>query len=150
MFFVLPCETGGVSVAFLRLAQFETAYPLVLAIVLPLGDAHVHVGVAGVDALAVNEKTYDAEAGFAAFLGRGEQEGLLDLRVLHVEKYEIFHVLDDHSPAVVSEGEIDGTAGKGDFFAGGFEDLIGRHHDAAIGLEADFQLVVIIGGVQRQ
>ena len=150
MLVVLPCEAGGVSVALLRLAQFEAVDPLVLAVVLPLGDAHVHLGIAGVDALAVDEQADDAEAGSSCRPSpRTAGSVCLIFASLHVEENEVFHVLDDHRLAVVGEGEIDGPAGKGDLFAGGLEDLIGRHDDAAIGLDADFQLVVIIAGGQR-
>ena len=74
---------------------------------------------------------------------------LLDLACRRIEENQVFLVFDDERAAVVGQGEIDGPAGECHLLAGWFEDLIGRHDDTAVGLDADLELIEVIGPEPR-
>ena len=51
---------------------------------------------------------------------------------------------------VLDQQQIDRPAGERDLRPGGLENLVRRHDDAAVGLEADLELVPLVGGTLRR
>ena len=51
---------------------------------------------------------------------------------------------------VLDQQQVDRPAGERHLRAGGLEDLVRRHDDAAVGLQADLELVALIGRVERE
>jgi hypothetical protein len=109
---------------------------------LPSSDTDVFAGIADIDVAVADHQTDRTETG-------RRFQGLLDLGRRHVEENQVAPVLDDERTALVEQGEIDGAAGEGDLLAGRFEDLVGRHDDAAVGLDADLELVALVGSERR-
>ena len=91
-------------------------------------DAHLVLGVADVDGLALHDQANNAEA-----TRHGKR--LLDRAGRQLDELECGEVFHDQGAAVLDQRKIDRPAGKGDLLTRWLEDLVGRHNDPAIRLD---------------
>ena len=132
--------------------------------VLAFRDTDVVLGVAGVDPPALDDQANNAEPGAvrrmrlavggqrllhdlgdAFALRLAQLQGLLDCRGGHVDEDEVAHVLDDERPAFVGKRQVHRPAGERDLRAGRVKDLVGRDDDPPVRLDADLELVALVG-----
>ena len=116
----------------------------VLAVGLAPGDADLAVGVAGINSALVDKQADNAEPGLW-FANAQQGQRLPDLAGRQVDELQGAVPFDHEHPALLGQGQIDRAAGEGDLAAGRLQNLVGGHHEAAIGLRTDLALVRIIG-----
>ena len=88
--------------------------------------------------LTACEQADDAET------GRRSQR-LLDITGCRVDEDEVLQVLDDKSPPVVGQGEVDRPARKEYLLSCRQQDLVRRDDDSTIGLAADPKAFLLVG-----
>src|SRR5581483_3765024 len=103
--------------------QDERPRPGPVAIRLPLGDAHLALGITGVNAIAIDDQADDAETG-PGITSRRKCERLRHLAGICVDEHETAHVFSNEGFAVPEPREVDGPTGKENLLAGWFEDLV--------------------------